>query len=73
MARGMARIADIVGVDHVGLGTDMAGLVGASAFDRYERLPDLARAMLETGFSSDDVGKMLGGNYVRVFAATLAA
>jgi membrane dipeptidase len=71
MARGMARIADIVGVDHVGLGTDMLGLVGPSAFDRYERLPDLARALLETGFSGGDVSKILGGNYVRVFAATM--
>lgn len=71
MARGMARMADIVGVDHVGLGSDMQGLVSGSVFDRYERLPDLGRALLETGFSPDDVGKILGGNYVRVFAATI--
>jgi membrane dipeptidase len=71
LARGMARMADIVGVDHVGLGTDMLGLVSGSAFKRYEQLPDLARAMLETGFAADDVSKILGGNYVRVFAATL--
>ncbi len=73
LARGMARMADIVGVDHVGLGSDMLGLVSGSAFKRYEQLPDLARAMLETGFAPDDVSKILGGNYVRVFAATLGA
>ncbi len=72
LARGMARMADIVGVDHVGLGTDMLGLVSGSVFNRYERLPDLARAMLETGFAPNDVSKILGGNYVRVFAATMA-
>ena len=72
MARGMARMADVVGVDHVGLGTDMLGLVSQSVFDRYERLPDLARALLETGFGPDDVAKVLGGNYARVFSATLA-
>ncbi len=71
LARGMARMADIVGVEHVGLGTDMLGLVSGSVFKRYDRLPDLARAMLETGFASDDVSKILGGNYVRVFAATI--
>ena len=71
MARGMARIADIVGVDHVGLGSDMLGLVGGSVFNRYERLPDLARAMLETGFAPADVGKVLGGNYLRIFATTM--
>jgi len=27
--------------------------------------------MLEVGFSAGDVGKVLGGNYARVFAATM--
>jgi len=72
MASGMARMADVVGVDHVGLGSDMMGLVGSSVFDSYRRLPDLADAMLAVGFGADDVRKVLGGNYARVFAATMA-
>jgi len=72
MAHGMMRMADVVGVDHVGLGSDMMGLVGSSVFDNYAQLPDLAAAMLAAGFSPGDVGKVLGGNYVRVFAATMA-
>jgi membrane dipeptidase len=71
MANGMARLVDVVGVDHVGLGTDMLGLVGPSVFNSYRDLPDLAAAMLEVGFSPDDVGKVLGGNYGRVFAACM--
>lgn len=71
MANGMARLADVVGVDHVGLGSDMLGLVGASVFNNYRQLPDLAEAMLAVGFSAGDVGKVLGGNYARVFAATM--
>lgn len=72
MANGMARMADVVGVDHVGLGSDMMGLVGWSVFDSYRQLPDLAEAMLSVGFSAEDVGKVLGGNYARVFTATMA-
>ncbi len=72
MAYGMAKLADVVGVDHVGLGSDMLGLVGPGVFDSYRQLPDLAAAMLEVGFSAGDVGKVLGGNYARVFAATMA-
>jgi len=71
MAYGMAKLADVVGVDHVGLGSDMLGLVGPGVFDSYRQLPDLAAAMLEVGFSAGDVGKVLGGNYARVFAATM--
>jgi membrane dipeptidase len=71
MASGMARLAEVVGVDHVGLGTDSLGLTGPSVFDDYRQLPDLAQALLGAGFSAADVGKILGGNYLRVFVATL--
>jgi len=72
MARGIARLADLVGVDHVGLGSDMMGLTVPSVFDSYADLPALAAALLSVGFTQQDVGKILGGNYVRVFAASVA-
>ena len=72
LARGMARMADVVGVEHVGLGSDMMGLTGPSTFDSYRDLPALAAALLATGFSPAETGKLLGGNYARVFAATAA-
>jgi membrane dipeptidase len=73
MAAGMARLADVLGVDHVGLGTDLRGLVGASAIKDYNELPLLAEALLGAGFSPRDAGKILGGNYAWVFAASMAA
>ncbi|MCW5745630.1 MAG: membrane dipeptidase [Alphaproteobacteria bacterium] len=69
-ARGMARMVDTVGIDHVGIGSDMLGLLSPSAFDSYSRLPELAVALLDAGFKPEDAGKILGGNYARVFAAT---
>jgi membrane dipeptidase len=71
LAAGMARMVDAVGVDHVGLGSDMRGLVGESMLPDYDRLPALAEAMLGVGFSAADTGKILGGNYVRVFEACM--
>ncbi len=72
LAHGMARMAAVVGVDHVGLGTDSMGLVGPATFDSYAQLPGLIAALLAAGFGQDDVGKLLGGNYARVFAASMA-
>jgi membrane dipeptidase len=72
MAAGIARMVDLVGVDHVGLGSDMRGLVGASTFDDYDELPALAAALLARGFTGEELRKLLGGNYVRVFTASLA-
>jgi membrane dipeptidase len=71
MAVGMAQMVDAVGVDHVGLGTDMRGLVGPSVLPDYDQLPALAEALMGAGFSATDTGKLLGGNYTRVFEACM--
>jgi membrane dipeptidase len=51
----------------------MRGLVGASVFPDYDQLPALTEALLRAGFSRQDAAKVLGGNYARVFAASLKA
>ena len=71
MATGMARMVDAVGIDHVGLGSDMTGLVGPSILPDYDQLPGLAEALIGVGFSVGDTTKLLGGNYARVFAACM--
>ncbi|HEX2885817.1 MAG TPA: membrane dipeptidase [Vineibacter terrae] len=67
---GMARMVDVVGIDHVGIGSDMLGLLSPAVFDSYRQLPDLAAALLAGGFKAEDAAKILGGNYVRVLTAT---
>jgi membrane dipeptidase len=69
-ADGFARMADVVGVDHVGLGTDLLGLGGPSTLPGYADLPQLAAA-LRTKFNADETAKLLGGNYRRVFQASV--
>jgi membrane dipeptidase len=73
LAAGMARMVEVVGVDHVGLGTDMRGLVGPSTFPDYDRLPQLAEALSGAGFGPADSAKILGGNYARVFEACMTS
>lgn len=71
MANGVKRMADVVGVEHVGLGTDMLGFISPPVFRSYEQLPALASALLLAGFSQQEVGAVLGGNYLRVFQASV--
>ncbi len=73
LAAGIARMAAVVGTDHVGLGTDAMGLVGSATFESYAELPGLAQSLLAAGLTPDDVRKVLGGNYARVFTTTMAA
>jgi membrane dipeptidase len=67
---GFAKMVDVAGIDHVGLGTDQMGLVGASTLPSYANLPQLAAA-LRGKFTAEETAKLLGGNYRRVFEACL--
>jgi membrane dipeptidase len=71
MAAGIARMVDAAGIDHVGLGSDLRGLVGPSVLPDYDSLPALADALLGAGFNAEETGKLLGGNYARVFLASV--
>ncbi len=68
---GIKRMVDAAGIDHVGLGSDMLGLLSPSMFASYEELPDLAARLMAAGFRADETAKILGGNYTRVFVASV--
>ena len=72
MAHGFRRMADVVGVEHVGLGTDMLGFIAPPVFRSYEQLPALGAALLAAGFSQTESEQILGGNYRRVFEASVS-
>ena len=64
------HIAKVAGVDHVGLGSDFDGVSGATpqGIDSAADLPRITQALLDRGYSTDDIRKILGGNTLRVFA-----
>lgn len=58
----------IAGVDHVGLGSDSNGRNFLPAdIDSAADLPKITQALLDRGYSADDIKKILGGNMLRVF------
>jgi len=61
------HIVKLVGVDHVGIGSDFDG-VQATTKDlaTVADLPNLTRELLRRGHSEADVDKILGGNMLRV-------
>jgi membrane dipeptidase len=68
-ARAMRHVADLVGVEHVALGTDFDGTVSVPI--DAAGLPHLTEALLAAGFSPTDVRKIMGGNVVRLLRRTL--
>ena len=67
--QGIREMADIIGVEHVGVGTDQQAARGA--LQDYAALPRLADALLKSGFSTEEAGKMLGGNFLRLWQEVL--
>lgn len=63
------HIAKVAGVDHVGLGSDFDGVSGATptGIDSAADLLKITQALLDRGYSADDIKKILGGNLMRVF------
>ncbi len=63
-------IVKLVGVDHVGLGSDFDGISSApQQLDDVTGLPMITKALLEKGYSKKDIRKILGENFMRVFSA----
>ena len=56
-----------IGADHVGIGTDVYGLQGATAIPTHKSFPIIAAGLLRRGFSETDVAKIVGGNCMRLF------
>jgi len=63
------HIAKVAGIDHVGLGSDFDGVSGATpqGIDSAADLPKITQALLDRGYSADNIRKILGGNVLRVF------
>jgi len=60
------HIAKVAGVDHVGLGSDFDGVSGAlpQGIDSAADLPKITQALLDRGYSADDIRKILSGNLI---------
>jgi membrane dipeptidase len=66
---GLKEMVDVVGVDHVCIGTDQQ--VTPGSVQDYSKWVHLVNAMLRGGFTPEDAGKIAGGNYMRIFRAAV--
>ena len=56
-----------VGVDHVGIGTDFNHGSGIEGFGDASEALNVTIALLDRGYSAEEIEKIWGGNFVRVF------
>ncbi len=61
------HIVKLVGIDHVGIGSDFDGIQATPTdLATVEDLPNLTKELLRRGYSEQDIEKILGGNMLRV-------
>ena len=66
----IVHIVKLVGVDHVGIGSDFDGVqITTTGLATVAELPNLTKELLRRGYSETDVNKILGGNMLRVLDA----
>jgi len=68
------HIVRLVGVEHVGLGSDFDGITSTPRqLDSVADMPLVTKALLERGYSRAEIEKILGQNFMRVFRANQPA
>lgn len=70
-ARALRHAADVAGVRHVALGSDYDGATTVP-FDAAD-LVQLTQALMDEGFTPDEVRAIMGGNVLRLLLSTLPA
>jgi membrane dipeptidase len=60
-------VKNLIGVDHVGIGTDFDGGGGIPGFNDASEAPNVTVEMVRRGYTDDEIKKIWGGNLLRVW------
>jgi membrane dipeptidase len=70
----ICHVADLVGIDHVGIGSDFDGLgKTVPVVPEVSQLVHLTRSMMARGLSESEIRKVWGGNFLRLLQKNIDA
>jgi membrane dipeptidase len=61
-------VKNLVGIDYVGIGSDFDGGGGLSGCEDVSQMPNITAEMIKRGYTEEEIQKVWGGNFFRVFA-----
>ncbi len=62
-------VKNSIGIDYVGIGSDFDGGGGLEGCEDVSKFPNITSEMLRRGYTKDEISKVWGGNFFRVFKA----
>jgi membrane dipeptidase len=69
MIRHLFRMIDALGIDHVGIGSDLPAGVAATEMPDFSRHPEIVAALRDHGLTPEESEKVCSGNWLRVLRA----
>jgi membrane dipeptidase len=74
LLRHIDHAVQVMGVDHVGIGSDFDGISGnvLDGLEDVSKYPALVQGLIDRGYSDTDIRKIMGGNLLRVMRANEA-
>jgi len=60
-------VKNLVGIDYVGIGSDFDGGGGLADCADVSQMPNITAEMLKRGYTEEEIDKVWGGNFFRVF------
>lgn len=61
------HVKQLVGVDHIGIGSDLRGMSYLDAFGEEADFRPIVEGLFQAGYTDEEVGKIMGGNFFRLW------
>lgn len=61
------HVVHLVGVDYVGIGSDFDGGGGIDGCNSVNELINITKALIKHGYRDEEISKIMGGNFLRVW------
>ena len=66
------HVKNLVGINYVGIGSDFDGGGGLKDCADVSEFPRITEEMLKRGYTEEEIDKVWGGNFLRVFSAVVS-
>jgi membrane dipeptidase len=67
MVRHIDHVRKLAGIDHLAIASDLRGMTYFPAFGEEANFLSIVDGLIDAGYSDDDIGKVMGGNFFRVW------
>jgi membrane dipeptidase len=67
MVKHIDHVKRLAGIDHVSIGSDLRGMSYTKEFGEDANFRAIAEALMTAGYTDEEVGKVMGGNFFRLW------